>query len=147
MSTVFRYLIALVCAMGLNTWAADTSAPTSGADTRTNLSFTDGEQAVFLAEMRSMLASVQGIMQGMGESDRDAIARFARASGNRMARATPGSIRAKLPPAFSQIGEPTHMMFEELAVRADSDDMDMLARHLGGILQQCMACHAAFRVR
>jgi hypothetical protein len=98
-------------------------------DERVNLRFTPQEQTVFLTEMRTMLASVQGVVKGIADSDRDAIANFARISGNRMARATPASIRAKLPPSFSQIGEPTHMLFEELAVRAESDDMDMLARH------------------
>jgi cytochrome c556 len=60
----------------------------------------------------------------------------ARRSGNRMARATPASVRAKVPKTF-----------EELAVRAETDDMDQLAAHLGHTMKQCMACHATFRVR
>lgn len=116
-------------------------------DQRFNLSMTTPEQALFLAEMRRMLGSVQGIVQGIANQDRQAIATAAQISGNRMARATPASIRAKLPAAFSQIGEPTHMMFEELAVVAMTDDMDMLAQSLGNILNQCMACHAAFKAR
>lgn len=96
--------------------------------------------------MRNMLASIQGIMQGIGESDRARIAAAARQSGNRMARATPASVRAKLPQAFRDLGGPTHMMFEELAVRAETDDMDNLARDTSTLMNQCMACHATFRV-
>ena len=116
-------------------------------DGRFNLRLTPAEQADFLAEMRVMLGSVQGVVQGIAESDRAAIEKSARISGNRMARATPASIRAKLPPAFQELGAPTHMMFEELAVRAATDDMDQLAAHLGQTLRQCMACHATFKVR
>ena len=116
-------------------------------DLRTELRLTPAERAEFLAEMRVMLGSVQGIVQGIAEGDREAIARFARVSGNRMSRATPAPVRAKLPPAFQDLGGPTHLMFEELAIRAESDDMDQLSHQLARTLQQCMACHAAFRLR
>lgn len=123
-------------------WANDGK----GVDTRINLKLTPEERVEFLAEMRQMLASVQGILQGIGESDRHKIAESARLSGNRMARATPDSVRAKLPQSFRDLGGPTHLMFEELAIRAETDDMDTLARHAGEIMNQCMACHASFRV-
>ena len=100
-------------------------------DNRINLNLTANERAEFLAEMRQMLASVQGVMQGIGESDRNRIAESSRLSGNRMARATPNTVRAKLPQSFKEIGGPTHMMFEEMAVRAETDEMDMLARDSG----------------
>jgi len=96
--------------------------------------------------MRGMLESIQHILLGIGASDREMIAEYARRSGNRMARATPPSTRAKLPLSFQEIGGPTHMMFEELAIRAATDDMDMLATDTGSLMNQCMACHAAFRV-
>lgn len=108
---------------------AYTSAAASGdqpVDSRIDLKLTPEERVEFLAEMRHMLGSIQGIMQGIGESDRARIAAAARQSGNRMARATPASVRAKLPQSFRDLGGPTHMMFEELAVRAETDDMDSL---------------------
>ncbi len=124
--------------------AADVPAP---VEARFNLRLTPAEQSQFLAEMRVMLGSVQGIVQGIAESDREAIAKFARISGNRMARATPAAVRARLPPAFQELGGPTHLMFEELALRAETDDMDQLTVLLARTLNQCMACHAAYRVR
>lgn len=117
------------------------------ADIRIHLKLTPGERVEFLAEMRQMLASIQGVMQGIGESDRERIAAAARQSGNRMARATPAAVRAKLPQSFRDIGGPTHMMFEELAVRAETDDMDSLARDTAKLMNQCMTCHATFRVQ
>jgi cytochrome c556 len=114
-------------------------------DNRTDLGLTAEERVVFLAEMRVMLASIQGILQGIGEGDRERIAEAARQSGNRMARATPETVRAKLPQTFRELGGPTHMMFEELAIRAETDDMDSLAGAAALIMNQCLACHAMFR--
>jgi hypothetical protein len=117
------------------------------ADTRINLKLTPEERVEFLVEMRQMLGSIQGVMQGIGDADRERIAAAARQSGNRMARATPAPVRAKLPQSFREIGGPTHMMFEELAVRAETDDMDSLARDTASLMNQCMACHATFRAQ
>lgn len=116
-------------------------------DGRMDLGLTPEERVEFLAEMRQMLASVQGLLQGIGTEDRTRIAAAARLSGNRMARATPDSVREKLPQSFRDIGGPTHLLFEELAVRAETDEMDSLARFTAELINQCVACHAVFRVR
>ena len=62
-----------------------------------------------------------------------------------MARATPESLTKKLPQSFKEIGGPTHMMFEELAIRAETDDMDMLASFTSELMQQCLTCHSMFK--
>jgi len=119
---------------------------THEADNRISLSMTESEKKGFLSEMRQMLASIQGIIMGIGTEDRELIIRSARYSGNRMARNTPESIRQKLPPSFKELGGPTHMMFEELVIRAETDDMDTLAEFTGQLIQQCLSCHATFKV-
>ncbi len=113
-------------------------------DNRIKLGFTDAEKAEFLSEMRQMLASIQGVIAGIGEENRDLIIKSARYSGNRMARETPVSIKKKTPQSFKEIGGPTHMMFEELVIRAETDDMDTLASFTGELMKQCLACHAMF---
>lgn len=134
------------CALLIGLSAHAAHAGEQLADNRTELVMSAAERAEFLAEMRKMLGSVQAIMQGIGDANREQIAAAARLSGNTMARATPDRVRNKLPAAFKEMGGPTHMMFEELAIRAETDEMDMLARDAGKLMQQCMACHAAFRV-
>ena len=136
-------LLVVVAAAAMPVGAAD--GPPSGLDNRIDLGLTAEERTEFLAEMRVMLASIQGILQGIGENDRERIAEAARQSGNRMARATPETVRAKLPPSFRDLGGPTHMLFEELAIRAETDDMDNLAAATAVIMNQCLACHATFR--
>jgi|JFJP01.1.fsa_nt_gi hypothetical protein len=136
---------ALLLALGLAITTSGASAE-QPADPRHDLGFTAQERAVFLADMRNMLASIQGVLLGIGENDRAVIAAAARESGNRMARATPASIRAKIPQSFKDIGGPTHLAFEELALRAETDEMDALARQTAAVMQKCAACHAMFRV-
>ena len=114
-------------------------------DNRSDLGLTPDERAEFLAEMRQMLTSIQGIVVGLGSDDRTRVVEAARYSGNRMARATPDAVRSRLPQAFKDVGGQTHMMFEELAIRAETDDTETLLSYTGQILQQCLACHAMFR--
>ena len=52
-----------------------------------------------------------------------------------MARATPESIKLKIPKSFQEIGGPTHMMFEELVIRAETDDMKTLTLFTGEIMK------------
>lgn len=114
-------------------------------DTRIRLGLTPAEQAEFLAEMREMLASIEGIVSGIATGDWERIAAAARHSGNRMAHATPASVRAKLPEAFKELGGPTHMMYEEIVIRAETDDMNGLTKLSSETLRQCTACQALFR--
>lgn len=92
-----------------------------------------------------MLASIQGVLVGIGNDDRELIKTSAKYSGNRMARDTPESIRKKTPSSFKEIGGPTHMMFEELVIRAEDDDMDSLVSFTADLMQQCLLCHSMYR--
>ena len=115
------------------------------SDARTSLNLTPAEKAEFLSEMRQMLASIQGIITGIAEENRELIIESARYSGNRMARETPESVKQKTPPVFKEIGGKTHMMFEELAIRAEADDVEWLTSFTGDLMKQCLACHEIFR--
>jgi len=119
---------------------------TTKIDKRISLGLTPTEKAAFLSEMQQILKSIQGVISGIGNNDPEKIIKAARYSGNRMARATPKSIKEKIPDTFKKIGGPTHMMFEELALRAEMDDMESLIVFTGEIMQQCIACHARFKV-
>lgn len=114
-------------------------------DRRISLNLTKSERAYFLSEMRKMLSSIQGVIRGIGEHDRELIINSAGYSGNRMARATPESVKQKTPQLFKEIGGSTHMMFEELVVRAQDDDMETLTVFTSNLMKQCLSCHEIFR--
>jgi len=121
------------------------STEVNDVDKRISLHLTKVEKADFLSEMRRMLSSIQGIMSGIGSKNRKLIISSARYSGNRMARATPESVKQKTPPLFKEIGGSTHMMFEELVVRAEDDDMESLTSFTADLMKKCLACHETFK--
>jgi len=124
---------------------ATASLADDALDTRTSLNLNEVEKNAFFSEMRQMLSSIQGVIMGIGTENRELIIQSARASGNRMARSTPESIRQKLPQSFKKLGAPTHLLFEELVIRADSDDMATLAEFTGQLMRQCLSCHTQFK--
>ena len=138
--TIAIIIVLMMCSLSVSSTEVDVP------DKRISLNLTKAEEANFLGEMRQMLASIQGIMVGIGDNNRELIISSARSSGNNMARATPESIKKKTPVAFKEIGGPTHMMFEELVVRAEDDDMETLTAFTGELMKQCLACHAMFKV-
>ncbi|MEJ2212564.1 MAG: hypothetical protein P8Y20_00490 [Gammaproteobacteria bacterium] len=140
-----RSYLFMALVIGLSCSICIAAEPENHADSRTSLKLTPSEKAEFLGEMRQMLASIQGVIAGIAEEDRELIIKSARYSGNRMARETPESIKKKTSPAFKDIGGKTHMMFEELAIRAETDDMDWLTSFTGDLMKQCLACHEIFK--
>ncbi|HBH35897.1 MAG TPA: hypothetical protein DDW45_05860 [Gammaproteobacteria bacterium] len=141
--SIHKVIIASIFLLVVSPLIADTVI--ESPDKRINLHLTDKEKTEFLSEMRQMLASIQGVISGIAEEDINKIIKSARYSGNRMARATPSSIKAKTPLQFKEIGGPTHMMFEEMVIRAETDDMQSLTELTAQIMQQCLACHAIFK--
>lgn len=140
MKNLIRLLPGLVLVLALPLQAAEV------IDERKSLGLTPAEKAEFLAEMQQMLGSIQGVIQGIADDDPAKIIKAAKISGNQMARATPDSVRAKLDDEFRSIGGPTHMMFEELVIRAETDPADELLRFTANIMNNCMACHAKYKV-
>lgn len=147
---MFKKRYAIIAALLLNlapAYADENKASLSNkADNRISLGFTAEEKAIFYTEMQQMLSSIQGILVGIGEEDREKIIKAAKRSGNIMPRNMADSIQQKPPPEFKRLGGPTHMLFEELAIRAEDDDMISLAAFTGEIMNNCMACHAMFKV-
>ncbi len=146
MITMIKYKQVILCFFLLSVSLSAVSDESPQVDNRIALKLTSIEKAEFLQEMRQMLKSIQGIVSGIGDENREKIIQSAKRSGNRMKRATPKSVTKKLPPLFQSLGGPTHMMFEELAVIAEDDDMETLNKHTGELMNQCLTCHETFKI-
>ena len=117
---------------------------------------TDGRQAIMLnpdekdlilAEMRTMLASVQGVVEGIANEDMKQVALAARQSGSATAAQVPAGLMAKLPLGFKQLGHDAHLGFDEITVGAENDEPgELLLVRLGERLNNCVACHATYRL-
>lgn len=115
------------------------------ADTRQQLKLTAAEANGVRAEMRQMLASVNGVLQGLAADDFAAVEKAATASG--MATAVDPHLEKKLPRPFLEIGERTHRGFDELAAAAKAQPAakDVMKR-FAAVTSNCVACHAQYRL-
>ncbi len=117
-------------------------------DGRLAIPLTPAERDLVLGEMRTMLTSVQGIVQGVHDNDLKRVAAAARASGMQAAVDTNPALMAKLPLEFKQLGMSVHHGFDDLADAIDGGKAgrDDVLRQLGTQLVTCVACHQSFRI-
>lgn len=117
-----------------------------GVDGRLAIQLDDHERQLVLSEMRAFLESVQQIMHGISDNDMKLVATSASSVGLASQQAVPGSLIGKLPLSFKKLGRDTHAKFDELALDAGQfGDSGHSLSQLGNLMQNCVACHAAYR--
>lgn len=116
-------------------------------DGRQSLMLEAGERDLILTEMRMFLETAQKIIHAANEDDAEAIASAARAVGRAAQNDVPGSLMKKLPLEFKKLGFDTHSKFDQLAMDAEQfGDPATSLKQLAALMQNCVACHAAYRV-
>lgn len=117
------------------------------ADKRQSIVLTSDERDLILAEMRVMLSSVQGIVDGIASKKMSHVSETARRSGSAAVAQVPAGLMTKLPLSFKQLGHETHLGFDEIVVGAQSGEPgDILLTRLSTQLNNCIACHASYRL-
>ncbi len=117
-------------------------------DGRQALLLKPGERDLVLKEMRGFLVAVQTILTASEQNDMKAVADAASRVGMAAARDVPPTLMAKLPLAFKKLGFDTHSRFDTLALDARQlGDADHARRQLAELMGNCVACHAAYRIR
>lgn len=119
----------------------------ASTDGRKAVVLTAQEHDLVLMEMRAMLQSVQGVVQGLAHDDMTAVAKAARASGMGAAADTSPALMAKLPLEFKQLGLSVHKNWDGLAqlVEHGASEDEILTR-LNAQLSSCVGCHAGYRL-
>lgn len=120
--------------------------PEKADDNRQIIPLTEAEITIVAGEMRQMLASVQGITDGLAMGDMQAVAEAAAKSGGSMMRELPAQIRMKFPEPFTQMGMATHKVFDQIARETKSiKNPAPILGQLSTAMQNCIACHATYR--
>ncbi len=119
--------------------------PEKVEDNRQIIPLTEAERAIVAAEMRQMLASVQGVTDGLARGDRQAVVDAASKSGMAMMQEVPSPIRMKFPAPFTQLGMASHQVFDRIAREAKTAKGSATLKQLSEALQSCIACHATYR--
>ncbi len=118
-----------------------------GGDGRTAVIVTQDGRDFVLAEMRGLLAAVQGVIAGVAKGDNGQVAKMAREVGMAQPRNTPTELMFQLPMGFKKMGMSVHKGFDELADAAEAgESAEQILGRLQGQLSTCVACHATFRL-
>ena len=116
-------------------------------DGRQSILLTQAEKNLVLLEMRTFLSSVQGITQALVSKDMAQAAAAGKLVGAAAQEAVPASLVGKLPLAFKKLGFDTHQKFDQLAMDAEAlEDPEYTLEQLSVLMQNCVACHAAYRL-
>lgn len=115
---------------------------------RTIIALTQAEREIILEEMRGMLEGIQKVSAGLVNEDLKAVAEAARPQGMHVMHGIPGTLKAKLPMEFKQLGMGMHNDFDQMALDAESlGDPKHTLRQVNGLLQKCVACHSTYQIR
>ncbi len=119
-----------------------------GADNRTAIVLGQGERDLVLSEMRGLLASVHGILEGINQGDMKRVIESSRSAGMGAAADVNPSLLAKLPLEFKKLAFSMHGDMDEIAKAAESGKpAPELYRMTTDNVAKCVACHASWGIR
>ncbi|HET7806401.1 MAG TPA: hypothetical protein VFL53_19350 [Pseudolabrys sp.] len=142
-------LVAIIFYPGERNVTAQTSNQAATTDLRSQIALTDSEIAFIRHEMRGLLESIRDILDAAQTGDHARIAAAARRSGMNGPEAAhiPKSLASKLPPEFKKLGLATHRGFDQIALDAEQiGAADLTVKELGHLMENCVACHATWRL-
>lgn len=117
-----------------------------GGDARTAIALSGAERDQILVEMRQLLKSVHGILQGVSDQDLAGAGKAARAAGMGMTADVNPALIAKLPLTFKAMGMSVHRDFDGLADGLQSGERGKQAlKRLSDLTSRCTACHDLYR--
>lgn len=120
---------------------------TPSEDGRTNVVLTKDERNLILDEMRAFLVSVQGVSQAITENNMEKVAELAHKAGMAAEADTPGALLQKIPLGMKKLGFGTREKFDEISATAKkTKDATAVRKQLDTLMQNCIACHAIYRL-
>lgn len=139
-------LLLIIIAFGINKFILQGNTVKS-EDGRITIVLLPSEKDLILDEMRGFLSATQQIVQAVSQDNMQKVVVAAKKAGRAAQEEVPGSLVGKLPIAFKKLGFDTHTKFDELAMdAADMEDKEQTLALLAELMQNCVACHAAYRL-
>jgi cytochrome c556 len=137
---------AALLAAGLVPAACRHGPEATPSDGRTAIPLDAEQRAAVLGEMRTMLGSVDAIVNALVRGDTAAVRAAAARSGT--AAAADAALEAILPPEWKEIAERTHGGFDGIVASVGRWPLkeDSVLTRLGRITPECVRCHATYRL-
>ncbi len=128
------------------------SSPAAGGDARQLVTLPEPMRLHTIANMRDHLLALQEIDVALSKNDFDAAARIAESRLGMSSLEAHGAAHLApfMPKGMQEMGTQMHRAASRFAVEAQnasvSNDLRPALAALGGVMQQCVACHAAYRL-
>ncbi|MBI2615331.1 MAG: cytochrome c [Gemmatimonadetes bacterium] len=141
-----RRIAPWVATVGLIVFAScGQGQPPAGRDPRTGIMLPVDARDGVMAEMRTMLGSVNALLIAQAKRDTAAMRQAALASGT--AAAADPALEQLLPEAWLKLAMSTHGQFDELAQAVSRPGgRDSVTVRLAALTGNCVACHATYRL-
>ena len=144
----FIALLLWVATIAAFAWFFVRGSTVPGTDGRTAVMLQPVERDFVLAEMRGLLLSVQGILEGAHQGDMQRIVRASRAAGMAAAEEVNPALMLKLPLGFKTLGMSVHRDMDEIAKAAESGaPVAEILKMASTTLGKCVACHSAWLIK
>ncbi len=141
-------LLLWVATIAVFAWFFIRGSTTAGADGRTAVVLQPVERDLVLTEMRGLLSSTQGILEGANRGDVKRIIQASRAAGMAAAADVNPALMAKLPLEFKTLGMSVHRDMDEIANAAEGGTpAPEILKVLSNTLIKCVACHSAWQLK
>jgi cytochrome c556 len=143
-------LVAL--SLSLTAWAANSwaQADTYAVSKRKAVAVSAVEHAHLLTEMNAFMDTIHGINTALSEKDFAKVATLAKAMGPKGGQhdAVGEALHKALPDDWFALAKPTHQKFLAIAQEAQqaNPQVDRVLAQVAATTQQCVACHATFRL-
>ncbi len=139
--------ILAVTLVGLVTMFVVGGATQPHADGRIVVLLSADERNKVLGEMRGLLETVKIVVEASVAGDMARVSQASTAAGMVAAEGESPALIGKLPLAFMRLGMGTHEGFDDLAeTAASADDPMVVLDELSGLMNNCTACHADYRL-
>lgn len=132
-----------------NAQGAEPPAGDYAVNKRTTISLTASEHAHLLTEMNDFMRAISDISLALANKDFATVVKVATAMGPKGGHQDPvgKALHDKLPKAWFELARPTHQKFLAIANEAKNNpSVEVLVERLGATTQQCVACHASYRL-
>jgi cytochrome c556 len=119
-------------------------APAPSADPRTAVALPEEANLAVRTEMRAMLGALSGVLSGIAQYDTAAVRAAAHTAG--MGEAADPALERLLPERWMELATAVHQGFDRVAEAAAAGASDTVAARLAAVLNNCVACHATYRL-
>lgn len=120
----------------------------AGVDKRTEVRLNVHEREFVLNEMRTLLAELQRVVDGLARDDMKAVSVHLSNMGMKMAADDSPTLLGKLPIGLKTMGIGLHKKMDELSEKVAKKQIQKkeLLQELSNSLSVCVSCHSTYRI-